>query len=470
MIDEPEITPDDTHPTKPVSVDDKLRAEEPPVEVDDTTPSRPILVHQQLSAEEPPVAADDTSPSLISRQFLSENWPPKPARSASGQRALAFLILIAAVVLTSLAGFIWMSAEDDRASDEPPTSIAQNIPASATPRPTLAPTVTPRPTDVPITAAEAAVPQTFPTAASNEIAVALLNPVPAAPNAPAIPRDSAPFTIRPLKSRTEVIQYTVAAGDTLESIASNFGLTDVYSLVWANKKSKLVPLRPGNQINILPQDGVYYEVTEPVTIAAVAEKFKVDPFTIIDTEYNELFGSSPETLLVKGMWVVIPGGESERINLLPPNPNVNAAGASGVVSGNYTLWGCSATVQGGSPPYSRPLTGSFTWMQGYSPDGHQGVDLAVPIGTPVSAAGSGTVVFAGGNDTGYGNLVVIAHGASFSMYGHLNNVNVRCGQQVSAGANIGTSGNTGNSSGPHLHFEIRDANWNTRNPQDYVGF
>jgi murein DD-endopeptidase MepM/ murein hydrolase activator NlpD len=56
------------------------------------------------------------------------------------------------------------------------------------------------------------------------------------------------------------------------------------------------------------------------------------------------------------------------------------------------------------------------------------------------------------------------------MYGHLNNVNVRCGQQVSAGANIGTSGNTGNSSGPHLHFEIRDANWNTRNPQDYVGF
>ncbi|MBI5957317.1 MAG: M23 family metallopeptidase, partial [Chloroflexi bacterium] len=268
---------------------------------------------------------------------------------------------------------------------------------------------------------------------------------------------------------TEVIQYTVNSGDTLESIASNFGLTDIYSLVWANKKSKIVPLRPGNQLNILPQDGVYLEVTEPVSIGTVAEQFKVDPFAIIDSEYNDLFGSSPDTLLVKGMWVVIPGGEAERVNLLPPNPNVNAGGASGVVTGTYSLWGCSADVQGGSPPYSRPIA-NYQWMQGYSPDGHQGVDLAADIGTPVYASGGGTVVFAGSNGTGYGNLVVIAHGSAFSMYGHLNNVSVRCGQQVSAGAAIGASGNTGNSTGPHLHFEIRDANWNTRNPQDFVGF
>ncbi|MBI5961632.1 MAG: LysM peptidoglycan-binding domain-containing protein, partial [Chloroflexi bacterium] len=249
MIEEPEITPDDTHPTKPVSVDDKLRAEEPPVELEDTSPSRPISVHQRLSAEEPPIIVDDTSPSLVSRQFLTEEWPPKPARSAGGQRALAFLMLIGAVVLTSLAGYIWMSAEEDTTGDQADSSIAQNPTLTATARPTLAASATPRPTEAPPqTAAPSDSASVFPTAAADEIAVALLNPVPAAPLDKVIPRDSAPFTIRPFKSRTEVIQYTVNSGDTLESIASNFGLTDIYSLVWANKKSKIVPLRPGNQL------------------------------------------------------------------------------------------------------------------------------------------------------------------------------------------------------------------------------
>ncbi|QIJ63994.1 M23 family metallopeptidase [Streptomyces sp. JB150] len=91
---------------------------------------------------------------------------------------------------------------------------------------------------------------------------------------------------------------------------------------------------------------------------------------------------------------------------------------------------------------------------------HSGQDFAVPTGTKVVAAHGGTVVKAGGNGAGdgpaYGNAVVIKHGnGTYSQYAHLSTINVRIGQIVKTGQQIARSGNTGNSSGPHLHFEIR---------------
>lgn len=91
---------------------------------------------------------------------------------------------------------------------------------------------------------------------------------------------------------------------------------------------------------------------------------------------------------------------------------------------------------------------------------HSGQDFAVKSGTAVVAAHGGTVVKAGGNGAGdgpaYGNAVVIKHGnGTFSQYAHLSKVNVKAGQVVKTGQRIALSGNTGNSSGPHLHFEIR---------------
>ncbi|MFE5029448.1 M23 family metallopeptidase [Streptomyces sp. NPDC056656] len=91
---------------------------------------------------------------------------------------------------------------------------------------------------------------------------------------------------------------------------------------------------------------------------------------------------------------------------------------------------------------------------------HSGQDFAVPIGTNVMAAHGGTVVKAGGNGGGdgpaYGNAIVIKHGnGTYSQYAHLSRIDVRIGQTVSTGQHIALSGNTGNSSGPHLHFEIR---------------
>ncbi|MFJ8134046.1 M23 family metallopeptidase [Streptomyces hydrogenans] len=91
---------------------------------------------------------------------------------------------------------------------------------------------------------------------------------------------------------------------------------------------------------------------------------------------------------------------------------------------------------------------------------HSGQDFAVPVGTTVKAAGAGTVVKAGPNGGGdgpaYGNAIVVKHAnGTYSQYAHLSKIKVHIGQKVAAGQKIALSGNTGNSSGPHLHFEIR---------------
>ncbi|HYC82124.1 MAG TPA: peptidoglycan-binding protein [Solirubrobacterales bacterium] len=87
---------------------------------------------------------------------------------------------------------------------------------------------------------------------------------------------------------------------------------------------------------------------------------------------------------------------------------------------------------------------------------HTGIDFPVPFGTPVNAAGVGTTIFAGYNYGGYGNLVVVQHRLGYtSWYAHLSSVATYVGQQVAGGTTLGYVGSTGNSTGPHLHFEVR---------------
>jgi len=106
------------------------------------------------------------------------------------------------------------------------------------------------------------------------------------------------------------------------------------------------------------------------------------------------------------------------------------------------------------------LSASFAQAGGMWQSTHSGQDFAVASGTDVVAAHGGTVVKAGGNGAGdgpaYGNAIVIRHGnGTYSQYAHLSRIDVRIGQVVATGQHIARSGNTGNSSGPHLHFEIR---------------
>ncbi|MGW7364919.1 M23 family metallopeptidase [Streptomyces sp. NPDC054841] len=112
------------------------------------------------------------------------------------------------------------------------------------------------------------------------------------------------------------------------------------------------------------------------------------------------------------------------------------------------------------PVVGYTLTASFNQGGAMWSHKHSGQDFAVPVGTAVKAASSGVVVKAGpgggGDGSAYGNAIVIKHGnGTYSQYAHLSQIKVNIGQTVDTGKVIALSGNTGNSSGPHLHFEIR---------------
>ncbi|MDQ8707774.1 M23 family metallopeptidase [Streptomyces sp. LHD-70] len=129
----------------------------------------------------------------------------------------------------------------------------------------------------------------------------------------------------------------------------------------------------------------------------------------------------------------------------------------------------------GNPVKNYTLSASYAQAGGMWSSKHSGQDFAVPVGTKVAAVHNGTVVKAGPNGAGdgpaYGNAVVIKHdNGRYSQYAHLSKVGVKIGQKVKTGQEIARSGNTGNSSGPHLHFEIRTAaNYGTAiNPASFM--
>ena len=108
-----------------------------------------------------------------------------------------------------------------------------------------------------------------------------------------------------------------------------------------------------------------------------------------------------------------------------------------------------------SEPSGRPVGGVLT--QNFHP-GHNGLDFGIVVGTPVEATMDGKVSYAGWNNQGYGNLVIVENGDYKTYYAHLSSIPVSVGDSVAAGTTIGLSGNTGNSTGPHLHYEIRKNN------------
>lgn len=154
---------------------------------------------------------------------------------------------------------------------------------------------------------------------------------------------------------------------------------------------------------------------------------------------------------------------SSRTSLLRTRVAVVAAGlgVSAVLgTGVAAAAGKSGAASWVDPVKKYTLSASYAQSGGMWKSTHSGQDFAVSSGTQVFAAHGGTVVKAGGNGAGdgaaYGNAIVIKHGSrTYSQYAHLSRVDVKVGQVVKTGQRIGLSGNTGNSSGPHLHFEIR---------------
>jgi murein DD-endopeptidase MepM/ murein hydrolase activator NlpD len=294
----------------------------------------------------------------------------------------------------------------------------------------------------------------------------------------AVSRELVPFTIIPDRPRDELIAYTVKPGDTLMGIAGQFGL-DRNTLFWSNEdilRGDVHMLQPGVALNILPMDGVLHKSDGTMTVQQIADKYSVDVNTILEYEDNEMEDYTPATTPPYGRRIIVPGGTGQ-INSDTWKPAIQDV--EDPVTGTRIsafmpnmAGSCAAGLQGGGGTGSwiTPLPGA-AFTQPFYP-GHTGVDLAMPPGTPVQAADTGVVVFSGWvpADWGYGILVVLDHGNGWTTYyAHLSSNSVRCGQTVSRGGIVGAVGSTGNSSGPHLHFEMR---WNHTpdNPAAYIGF
>lgn len=234
--------------------------------------------------------------------------------------------------------------------------------------------------------------------------------------------------------------YVVRAGDTISEIAKMYDVT-TNTILWANDLTSKSALKEGQVLVILPVSGVRHTVAKGETVESLAKKYKGDAKDII--QYNNL----TEKTLAVGDLVIIPNGEEPIITRTSGSSSGKAGGSKvrGSNSPNYPGY------------YIRPLAGG-TKTQGLH--GYNAVDIAGQLNTPILAAASGQVIIAKtlGWNGGYAKYVVIQHGNnSQTLYAHLNGLNVNVGQHVEQGEVIGYMGSTGNSTGVHLHFEIRGA-------------
>jgi murein DD-endopeptidase MepM/ murein hydrolase activator NlpD len=266
-------------------------------------------------------------------------------------------------------------------------------------------------------------------------------------------RAAAPSTPLINRPRKDVISYTVQAGDTLFGIAQQFGLQPE-TILWANADLKDNPdlLSVGMELAVPPVDGILHTVKKGDTLDSLAQKYKVTTDAIVKAQWNNLI---PGQELPEGMTLMVPGGKREIVVWQLPS-TTKPAPAGGALG--WTNAGQCMNVS------AKPLgTGKFIWPTnahwiGGNPYAwwHRGIDLSGSLGDPVYAADTGTVVWAGPNSWGYGNMVMLDHGNGWqTLYAHLSQVYVRCGQQIFQGATIGAVGSTGHSTGPHLHFETR---------------
>ncbi len=277
----------------------------------------------------------------------------------------------------------------------------------------------------------------------------------------AVPLVQSPLTFTGSSARGAILTYALREGDTLESVATHFGLNRC-TLVWSNPPDRLSLWQLGTSLTILPSDGMWYTVNASLTIEALAAQTQVDPMQILFSEFNpDLWDAAPETLLETDQQIFIPGGKgSDCITWERPVWVENN-------DGHPLMIGCEYSNPYRGYPTNAPMQADFRFVRGLSA-GHDGVDLAAPSGTPVYAAGEGIVRYAGWHPDGLGNVIVVDHGGSHSVYGHLQTILVDCGQPIAAKQLIGGIGSTGNSNAPHLHFEVRDAGFTPTNPMIFV--
>ena len=261
-------------------------------------------------------------------------------------------------------------------------------------------------------------------------------------------------TIIPTRPREDAQEYTVETGDSVFAIAKSFGL-EPESVLWANYdllNDNPDQLSPGMVLMVPPTDGVLYEWQEGDSLQSVADRFEAKVEDIIGWVGNKFDLTNPQ--VEANSFVMLPGGHREFKQWIVPTIPRGRAGVSSSLYGGGTCTGGYEGAYGSGafiwPADNHTLSGNDYWS------GHLAIDIAAGSGARVYAADSGVVVFAGSALGGYGNMIMIDHGNGYqTLYAHLSSVGVSCGQSVIQGQYIGSAGNTGYSTGPHLHFEVR---------------
>lgn len=280
-------------------------------------------------------------------------------------------------------------------------------------------------------------------------------------------------------ANTKPITYRVMQGDSLFGIAKQFNIKPE-SILYSNEATlndNPSNLTPGMELVIPPVDGLTYTWKEGDTLQSVANQFKGDlnddkkidehdaevlRDAIVSWPSNDLDLTDPAVKV--GQVLMIPGGHRELVSWLDFVPTINREGSTATSE----LGGAGCAAGPGSPPGIWPTDGPHTISGNNYSGSHLGIDITASTSTAVLASGGGVVVFAGFSQYGYGNVVQIDHMDGFAtVYAHLSQINVSQCQVVYGGQVIGMAGSTGNSTGVHLHFEVRQGNVNM-NPWSIV--
>jgi murein DD-endopeptidase MepM/ murein hydrolase activator NlpD len=240
--------------------------------------------------------------------------------------------------------------------------------------------------------------------------------------------------------------YKVKSGDTLTGIASRYGVS-MMTLWWANNLTSKDDLHLGQVLTIPPVTGLVLTVTASDTLASLAARYKVDEQEILQANKLE------DPNLVVGQVLAIPGAIGKAIPVPKPEPVTQSASAGSQGGGSGGSSRAPSTYTGGA--FLWPVSGGGNYISQYFHYGHYGLDIAADYGSPVRAAASGTVIFAGWKGNGGGYQVWVAHGSGlYTTYNHMSAISVGSGQSVSQGQQVGRVGQSGHATGPHLHFEV----------------
>lgn len=246
---------------------------------------------------------------------------------------------------------------------------------------------------------------------------------------------------------------TESGCETLSHIAEMYGVS-VNTILWANDISDPKSVRAGDTLVILPITGVRHIVKDKETLASIAKKYgaetseQVAAMTSDIMAYNRLASASEISV---GDTVVIPGGVMHTAAVSSTIAKSSSSSSSSASRSTAT------TARSSGAGFVNPLPGGVR-TQGIH--GYNAVDIAAASGTPIRAAADGEVIVSrsSGWNGGYGIYIVIKHAnGAQTLYSHMSGVTVGSGARVTAGETIGYVGNTGKSTGPHLHFEVRGA-------------